>query len=583
MKTALSFLVLGAAIGVHSFVPAGVVQPKQRHLALAPLRERPEPLAQEGEWTAYLDLDTTGLVYYFNGKTGESLWEPPTSSFPVVVLPRRVRRKAESKRTAYIKTLADLEAKEEFPEAPTARDEEEALQKRQNDKEKKKEQDGEWFDFLFEEEPDPEPTLFDKVFSSKGEDTTSDTTEDKPAEEATTESSDEDGKGGGWGGWIGAVSDPVAEDETVDETPEKEVEKEKRPGLLERLSAVAPSVKDAGPTEDDTTTTTTTTTTEPKEKAPGFFELIRSTAAASTAPVVEEEVVEVAPKPQKATTTLPQPVKEKETKPKEEKIVTPVAEPKPIKIEMSTNVLPHPSKVFWGGEDAVFVTSRTFGVFDGVSGARKLDGVPLYSKTLAGEMRKSVKQLEKENGGEGLSVPELSSILGNAKDIADQTSTGASTAIVASITQDGFLRALNVGDSACLIIRNGKVAARTREISHYFDCPYQFSTDSPDKPRDGTRLNVELVRGDLIVMASDGVFDNLDDSTIVDLITSSLEKNIKLSALAKQISDRSRKVSLNRKSLTPYAKQAKRNGDPDFADGLGGKLDDVSCVVVRYA
>eukprot|EP00977_Amphora_coffeiformis_P013226 scaffold3408_cov129-Amphora_coffeaeformis.AAC.21 len=32
----------------------------------------PRPLAMEGDWTAYLDEESTGLIYYFNGKTGES-------------------------------------------------------------------------------------------------------------------------------------------------------------------------------------------------------------------------------------------------------------------------------------------------------------------------------------------------------------------------------------------------------------------------------------------------------------------------------------------------------------------------------
>ena len=102
---------------------------------------------------------------------------------------------------------------------------------------------------------------------------------------------------------------------------------------------------------------------------------------------------------------------------------------------------------------------------------------------------------------------------------------------------------------------------------------------SPDRPKDGTKLNIELVPGDLIIAGSDGVFDNLSDSEILDVVASSPDK---LPTLAKQITQRSRKVSQNKKAETPYAKLAQKNGDPDFADGLGGKVDDISCVVVRY-
>ena len=76
------------------------------------LQSTPEPLATEGDWSAYLDTDTTGYVYYFNSVTGESVWEPPTSTFPsvdaststsndnndVVEQQSREERKAERKR-----------------------------------------------------------------------------------------------------------------------------------------------------------------------------------------------------------------------------------------------------------------------------------------------------------------------------------------------------------------------------------------------------------------------------------------------------------------------------------------------------
>mmetsp|Transcript_53573 Transcript_53573/g.160336 ORF Transcript_53573/g.160336 Transcript_53573/m.160336 type:complete len:117 (-) Transcript_53573:253-603(-) len=50
------------------------------------MKSLPKPLASKGEWTAFLDEETTGLIYYFNSKTGESVWEAPTSSFPEIKL-----------------------------------------------------------------------------------------------------------------------------------------------------------------------------------------------------------------------------------------------------------------------------------------------------------------------------------------------------------------------------------------------------------------------------------------------------------------------------------------------------------------
>jgi len=436
---------------------------KSHHRLLA----APEPLASEGDWTAYLDEETTGLIYYFNGKTGESRWEPPTKTFPSVAMAKDTREMAETKRLEYIK-----EARQSDKEKQGILFTVEKRDVKEAEKEEPK-----WFSRLFqeaevekEEKEKEEPNWFDFLFKEKEAD----------AATATLESS------------------------VVTEEPEKK-------GLFGGMFE-----KDAE--QVMTKATETVTTAVPTE------------------------------------------------------IIVPKEEKKAVKIEMAAYVLPHPAKIFWGGEDAVFTQGRTFGVFDGVSGAAKLDGVPLYSKTLAIEMRKLVSD-------QGLNVQDLTKRLNDAAETADKTSTGASTAIVASVSNDGFLRVLNLGDSACIVVRNNRVVTRTREISHYFDCPYQLSLDSPDRPRDGTKLNLELLPGDLIIMGSDGIFDNLADESIVEIAASGPNRP---QAIAKRISDRSRKVSLNKKAETPYAVMAKKAGDPDYEDGVGGKVDDVSCIVVRY-
>jgi protein phosphatase PTC7 len=435
-----------------------------------------KPLATEGDWTAYLDEEGTGLVYYFNGKTGESLWEPPTSTFPDVALTGSLQRKARRKREQYIRAVEQQKKREkkrgflstllEEPEAVV--EQKSADAEKQND----------WFkslakDVIRKEDKKETADFFDKMFSGK---------EERKKEEPETK---------------------------------KEPSKEQMKG--------------------------------------DFFDRMFSTAT--------------------ATITKEPAVVERRVEEKPSEIVAP-EEVKPIQIDMAAHVLPHPAKKSWGGEDAVFTRGRTFGVFDGVSGAEKLDGIPLYSKTLADQMKSSV-------GDGGLSIQELQKRLREASDIANQIATGASTAIVASITEDGFLRALNLGDSACIVIRDGKIVGRTREISHYWECPYQLSTDSPDKPRDGTKLNIELQKGDLILMGSDGIFDNLRDAAVVDTVASDNSPQ-QVAMKAKCITELSRKVSLDRTAETPYAELAKKYGDPDYSDARGGKVDDVSCIVVKY-
>ena len=187
----------------------------------------------------------------------------------------------------------------------------------------------------------------------------------------------------------------------------------------------------------------------------------------------------------------------------------------------------------------------------------------------------------RRGGGRGLSVRQITDYLLEAKKLADGEGTGASTAVVASIGEDNVLRALNLGDSVCLVLRDGAVAARTREIVHYFDCPYQLGDDSPDRPSDGTTLQAEIFGGDVIVAGSDGVFDNLSDADVCEIV-STFGARGKSSAIAKKIVDRSRTVSMDPDSVTPYSTVARgKSGYGAYKNGRGGKVDDISCLVVK--
>jgi protein phosphatase PTC7 len=458
------------------------------------LYDAPEPLAEEGTWQAFLDEDTTGLVYYFDTKSGESLWEPPTSSFPLVRLPRRKQRLADNLRREYRKARAEMMDG--------------------SDSDSDQNNDGEGF--------------FSAVTAilEVGDTEEEQQQQQKQTLDSKTQKEEEDEESG-WGNLFGGSKKEVIDDDTApvqDDEPKK--------GFFGGIFGG----KDEENVETDI---------QQDDNKNGFFaNLQRQTQQESS------------------TTTKVE--KKPEVEKIEEKIIA-------IQIDMGSHILPHPAKVKWGGEDATFIKGRTFGVFDGVSGAEKLDGVPLYSRTLASEMKKMVS----DNGD---TVQDLTAYLATAASYADSAATGASTAVVASIGENGFLQALNVGDSACYVIRDAKITAKTREISHYWECPYQLSEDSPDQPKDGTKLNVELIPGDVIIMGSDGIFDNMSDDILLDTIVNS--SALKPTPLAKKICDVSRTLSLDKNSVTPYSKQAKRRGDADYRDGLGGKVDDVSCIVV---
>jgi protein phosphatase PTC7 len=507
MKDTVKFVTLFAQVVAWNFEISAFVQPtvvslrRNNNFVQSRLYGALEPLATEGDWTAYLDEENTGLVYYFNGKTGVSVWEKPSNSFPDVVLRGSMKRIAAEKQEAYLKSVAENDPNIKKGFFQSIMDSSTSDTKASTTASEVKKEEADWFSPIYEQS-----TTSTSTINEKGND---ESIQKKPDGDSTIEKPKDKGFFDNMFGSTKEKVDPKIEGKEA----EKSIDVG---GFLGNIFKSATSALDAVGTE----------TTSKIEELSG---------------------------PDSVGTTTTTEI--------------------PIKIDSAAYVLPHPAKIFWGGEDAVFIKGRTFGVFDGVSGATKLDGVPLYSKTLANEMKKLIP-----NDKTALSTPDLTRLLSQSAETADKIATGASTAVVASIGDDGFLRALNVGDSTCMVVRNGKVIAKTREISHYFECPYQLSANSPDRPRDGTKLNVELMRGDIIFMASDGVFDNLSDTAVAEMTT----KEKQLSQMAKRISDMSRKVSQDRKANTPYAKQAQKYGDPEYTSGLGGKLDDVSCVVVAY-
>ena len=140
-----------------------------------------------------------------------------------------------------------------------------------------------------------------------------------------------------------------------------------------------------------------------------------------------------------------------------------------------------------------------------------------------------------------------------------------------------------MGDCKLIVIRDGIVAARTKDIMHYFDCPYQLCLNSPDKPRDGTKLQFELMKGDIVIAASDGVFDNLNENRIRKIVNEKLwssSSSSNISNIVKLIVNEAKKNSLDKTIETPYSIAAKKHYK-EYKEGIGGKPDDISCIIAR--
>ena len=106
MKSAVTVILLGSIAYTESFSnPSTISRPVTSRTASTTLAALAIDSAQEGSWKAYLDDEKTGLVFYYNHKTGESRWEPPSSSFPQVQLTDFLDERMQNMREAYLGTV----------------------------------------------------------------------------------------------------------------------------------------------------------------------------------------------------------------------------------------------------------------------------------------------------------------------------------------------------------------------------------------------------------------------------------------------------------------------------------------------
>ncbi|KAM0863247.1 hypothetical protein ACQ4PT_044729 [Festuca glaucescens] len=231
-------------------------------------------------------------------------------------------------------------------------------------------------------------------------------------------------------------------------------------------------------------------------------------------------------------------------------------------------ILPHPSKVATGGEDAYFIARNGwFGVADGV-GQWSFEGI--NAGLHARELMDGCKKFITDNEGEAELTPEQ--VLSKAANEA--SSPGSSTVLIAHF--DGqFLHASNIGDSGFLVVRNGKVYTKSEPMVYCFNFPHQI-----EKGVDPLKLvqnyTVDLEEGDVIITATDGLFDNVYEQEAAAMISRSLQADLKPTDMAEHLAARAHEVGRSGAGRSPFSDAALTVGYLGFS---GGKLDDTAVVV----
>mmetsp|Transcript_9604 Transcript_9604/g.30372 ORF Transcript_9604/g.30372 Transcript_9604/m.30372 type:complete len:261 (+) Transcript_9604:12-794(+) len=251
-----------------------------------------------------------------------------------------------------------------------------------------------------------------------------------------------------------------------------------------------------------------------------------------------------------------------------------------FRLDAAAVVLPHPDKVATGGEDAWFARGSTFGVFDGVGGWAEQGIDPgLFSRALAVETAREVAGIEGAEAAE----EDLARALDTAR--SRVTAVGTCTACLVHLSASGSLTALNLGDSGFRLLRPSRVSPphrlavtlRSREQQHRFNCPFQLGVGSGDSAADGAVYSGVVRAGDLLLLVTDGVTDNLSERQICEALAGPLARGDSARSLAAALAASAHEASLQPGRSSPFAAAAQNAG----LSHSGGKPDDVTVLCVR--
>ncbi|KAI5588599.1 hypothetical protein POPTR_005G125700v4 [Populus trichocarpa] len=242
-----------------------------------------------------------------------------------------------------------------------------------------------------------------------------------------------------------------------------------------------------------------------------------------------------------------------------------------LKLLSGSCYLPHPDKEETGGEDAHFICEdeQAIGVADGVGGWADV-GVNAgeFSREL---MSHSVSAIQEEPNGSF----DPARVLEKAH--AKTKAQGSSTACIITLNSEG-IRAINLGDSGFMVVRDGCTIFRSPVQQHGFNFTYQLeSGNGGDLPSSGQVFTVPVAPGDVIIAGTDGLFDNLYNNEVAAVVVHAIRTGLGPEAAAQKIAALARQRAVDRNQQTPFSTAAQDAGYRYY----GGKLDDIT-VVVSY-
>jgi protein phosphatase PTC7 len=271
-----------------------------------------------------------------------------------------------------------------------------------------------------------------------------------------------------------------------------------------------------------------------------------------------------------------------------------------LRLVSAVHYLPHPEKRATGGEDASFIGADglSVGVADGVGGwAEQGIDAGIYARMLMSHAQRAAEALTAEAAAaaapaapgtpgredapaaasEDAEVQRLAALAPMRVLLKAHAATrvqGSSTALV-MLLRGGTLHAANLGDSGFMILRGGRIVFKSQAQQHCFNFPYQIGAGPSDPPSAAQLYALPVQQGDVIVAATDGLWDNVFESEIAALVRAELDAGRGCAGAAARCAVAAHVRGADPRADTPFARGA---AEARIAF-RGGKMDDCTVLV----
>lgn len=266
----------------------------------------------------------------------------------------------------------------------------------------------------------------------------------------------------------------------------------------------------------------------------------------------------------------------------------------PLQVRAGAVAWPHPDKVTqdkakavnrkgfgWAGEDAYFhAQCRRTGMF----GLGVADGVYMWRDQGidAGALARKLLSAS-QTAVDGGAVDVLSVLQTAAGKAEEDGCLGSSTCCIVLIdTYHGRLTSANVGDSGFVVLgrtpsqRDFHVKYRSPQQEHNFGVPYQLGHEQhADSPSDAMLMSFPVMPGDVIVLGSDGLWDNLAQDCVLESVRNCINRGARAPTMALDLARAAFEASTDKDAVTPYSLGATEAFDMVYS---GGKKDDITVI-----